>query len=112
MYIWRSQMKRISSWLIRLFFAATVAFQIPVEEMMEIEAFYKGLILAAIPTIGGKVFAGIFAGKWKWVIGFAMVGRGEFAYLVADNIVEKEIISTKVYAICVWALVLAVIVGP
>jgi len=112
MYIWRSQMKRISSWLIRLFFAATVAFQIPVEEMMEFDAFYKGVILAFIPTIGGKVAAGVFSGKWKWVIGFAMVGRGEFAYLVADNIVEKEIVTTKVYAICVWALVLAVIAGP
>ena len=30
-----------------------------------------------------KLIAGITTGADKWVVGFAMVGRGEFAYLVA-----------------------------
>eukprot|EP00494_Astrolonche_serrata_P032679 UN32948 len=41
-----------------------------------------------------------------------MVGRGEFAYLVAENILSEDIVSAKVYAILIWALVLAVIIGP
>lgn len=112
MYIWRSQMKRISNWLVRLFFAATVAFSIPVQQMFSVDAFIKGLILALIPTTAGKLLSGIFMGKWKWVIGCAMVGRGEFAYLVAESILQEGMISEDVYATIVWALLLAVVIGP
>jgi len=112
MYIWRSQLKRISAWLVRLFFCATVAFSIPVSSMFTLESFWKGLILAIIPTVAGKIVAGVFAGKWKWVIGVAMVGRGEFAYLVAENCLSEGLITVDTYAICVWALLLAVVVGP
>lgn len=112
MYIWRSQMKRISNWLVRLFFAATVAFSIPVQQMFSVDAFVRGLILALIPTVLGKLFAGIFMGKWKWVIGVAMVGRGEFAYLVAESTLQEGLITDDIYAIVVWALLLAVVIGP
>ena len=37
------------------------------------------------PCIGTKLLAGAIAGREKWVVGFAMVGRGEFAYLVAQT---------------------------
>lgn len=45
MYVWRRQLKRISSWLIRMFFAASVAFTIPVSTLLSVDAFWRGLIL-------------------------------------------------------------------
>jgi Kef-type K+ transport system membrane component KefB len=83
--LWHSQVKRISSWLIRLFFGATVAFSIPIQQMLVPAAIWKGVLLGLGPCIGTKLIAGIFTGKDKWVVGFAMVGRGEFAYLVAQS---------------------------
>jgi len=83
--LWHSQVKRIAYWLIRLFFGATVAFSIPITKMLAIEPLWKGVILGLGPCIATKVVAGVFTGDDKWVVGFAMVGRGEFAYLVAQT---------------------------
>jgi hypothetical protein len=83
--LWHSQVKRIANWLIRLFFGATVAFSIPISIMMDGEAVWKGFLLGLGPCIVTKVLAGATTGDDKWVVGFAMVGRGEFAYLVAQT---------------------------
>lgn len=83
--LWHSQVKRIAQWLIRLFFGATVAFSIPVNMMLNIDALWRGLLLGLGPCIATKIAAGVFTGANKWVVGFAMVGRGEFAYLVAQT---------------------------
>ena len=83
--LWHSQVKRIANWLIRLFFGATVAFSIPINIMMDVEALWKGAIMGAGPCCLTKILAGIPTGMDKWVVGFAMVGRGEFAYLVAQT---------------------------
>merc|ERR1719411_1324250 len=53
--------------------------------MFSLDAFWKGLVVASTATILGKVVAGLHTGEYRWVIGFAMVGRGEFAYLVAES---------------------------
>ena len=83
--LWHSQVKRIANWLIRLFFGATVAFSIPISIMMDGDAIWKGFLLGLGPCILTKVVAGFTTGEDKWVVGFAMVGRGEFAYLVAQT---------------------------
>jgi len=83
--LWHSQMKRIEFWLIRLFFGATVAFSIPIDKMLSVDAFWRGLILGLGPCIATKIGSGVFTGPERWVVGFAMVGRGEFAYLVAQT---------------------------
>jgi Kef-type K+ transport system membrane component KefB len=83
--LWHSQVKRIANWLIRLFFGATVAFSIPINIMMDLDALWKGMILGAGPCCLTKIISGITTGADKFVVGFAMVGRGEFAYLVAQT---------------------------
>ena len=44
----------------RIFFAASVGFAVPVSEMFSIAAFWKGVVLGVGPTIGTKVFSGLF----------------------------------------------------
>ena len=115
MFTWRRQMKRLNQWLIRLFFACSVAFTIPTKELLSIEAFIKGLILSIIAGIIGKVMSGFaYYKQWnyKYIIGFAMVGRGEFAYLVAGTSRSLNLIGKELYAILVWALLIAVIIAP
>jgi hypothetical protein len=83
--LWHSQVKRIANWLIRLFFGATVAFSIPLNIMMDLDALWKGMILGVGPCCLTKIISGFTTGADKMVVGFAMVGRGEFAYLVAQT---------------------------
>eukprot|EP01050_Picozoa_sp_SAG11_P016225 SAG11_NODE_2189_length_3707_cov_2.141075_2_plen_220_part_00 len=53
--------------------------------MMDLDALWKGMLLGAGPCCLTKILSGITTGADKFVVGFAMVGRGEFAYLVAQT---------------------------
>jgi len=114
MYVWRRQMKRLNQWLIRLFFACSVAFTIPVKIMLDLQTFLYGLIFALVAGVLGKFFSGFGAKpfRFRYVIGFAMVGRGEFAYLVASEAHHLELLTDELYAIIVWALLISVIIAP
>eukprot|EP01062_Namystynia_karyoxenos_P037659 TRINITY_DN27393_c0_g1_i1.p1 TRINITY_DN27393_c0_g1~~TRINITY_DN27393_c0_g1_i1.p1 ORF type:complete len:994 (+),score=354.18 TRINITY_DN27393_c0_g1_i1:106-2982(+) len=120
--IWGRQMKRIARWLIRLFFSCTVAFSIPISSMMSIDAFWKGLLCGIGPCIGCKLLSGLHTGDQRWLVGFAMAGRGEFAFLVAETAKSEDfksgdppydkLLSKEGYSITVWALLCATIVAP
>jgi len=107
--IWTAQLKRIVRWMMRIFFAATVGFAVPVKVMFTGSAVWRGAILGIGPCIATKLFSGIFArmrykseeakqlaksASWatrsglqpqQLLVGIAMVARGEFAYLVAET---------------------------
>ena len=59
--VWQAQMKRIVRWTVRIFFAASVGFAVPIQKMFSLDAFWRGLILGLGPTIGAKVVSGLFA---------------------------------------------------
>ena len=122
MMVWTAQMKRLNQWLIRIFFACTVGFSIPIDEMMSLEAFWKGMVLAAVPCILGKLVSGFWLDT-RFIVGAAMMGRGEFAYLVAESARTTEylggsgdakqyMLSNKAYASVVWALLTATVSAP
>eukprot|EP00937_MAST-01D_sp_MAST-1D-sp2_P000867 g867.t1 len=134
--VWGRQIKRIVSWMMRFFFSASIAFSIPVSVMFTADAFWKGLVLASVPCIGGKLLSGIFSGQAIWMVGWAMVARGEFAYLVAQTakeldckscdpipdpnaaagvnatLVQPKMLSQKSYSALVWALLWSTITAP
>jgi len=113
MFVWRRQFKRIMSWMIRCFFAATIAFSLPVSALFSARAAGWGLLLGVVAAIGGKLVCGFVVTEHKLVTGVAMVGRGEFAYLIAEKaMAEMKIISEQEYAIVVWALLLSTITMP
>jgi Kef-type K+ transport system membrane component KefB/glycine cleavage system regulatory protein len=141
--IWVTQLKRIIRWLIRIFFAATVGFAVPVDEMKDPDAILKGAVLGLLPGILCKVASGLAARRaWssqgekarasaasvatrfgiiqpiQYLVGIAMVARGEFAFLVAYSARNMELsgggymLSPKVYAAITWALVWALVFAP
>ena len=108
MSLWTGQFKRIVKWAVRIFFAASVGFSIPVRKMLEPRLFGYGVILAIGPVLLSKIISGMFAGEtyksakerliaqrasWatkcihpqKLLVGMAMCARAEFAYLVANE---------------------------
>jgi len=113
MYVWRRQMKRLCQWLIKLFFSCSVAFTIPMAELFSLEALAKGLCLSVTAGVAGKLASGFVCPRdTRWTVGFAMVGRGEFAYLVAATAKDLRLLDKALYAAVVWALLIAVIVAP
>ena len=129
--IWGRQLKRIVNWMMRLFFSATIGFAIPVDVMFTPTAFWKGLVVTAIPTVIGKLVCGAHLGNFKWLVGWAMVARGEFGFLVLqtakDTVCEScdpianglpraglqpFMLAADTYAALVWAMLWSTILAP
>jgi len=111
-HVWVKQTKRATSWMIRIFFSATVAFSIPVSKLLSVEAFLKGSLMGIGPCILTKVCCAPFMGPAKWVIGWAMVGRAEFAYLIAQMAAAGNMMDSDTFSIVIWALLYATIFAP
>jgi Kef-type K+ transport system membrane component KefB len=133
--LFRQQFKRIIQWLMKVFFAATIGFQVPVK------SFADGAILARgcffFLAITGKLAAGLmtpifdsgdevddggghhkvqrFRGKHLrdcLVVGFSMMGEAEFAFVVAVFGVTEGLVPPDVYASIVLAILLSTVLSP
>lgn len=111
-HVWVKQTKRWTSWMIRIFFTGTVAFSIPLQQLLSIDAFWKGSIMGIFACIGTKVICAPFMGKPKWVIGWAMVGRAEFAYLIAQMALSSGMMDEGTFSVVIWALLYATVFAP
>jgi len=106
------QTKRMTTWMIRIFFSCTVAFSIPVMKLLSISAFWKGSILGIVACVLTKVCCAPFMGPPRWVIGWAMVGRAEFAYLIAQMALAGNMLDEESFSIVIWALLYATVFAP
>lgn len=111
-HVWVRQVKRLTVWMLRVFFSCTVAFAIPWRALLSIEAFAWGSLMGVVACIATKVFCAFFMGEARFVIGWAMVGRAEFAYLIAEMAKSAGIMNEKVFAIVIWSLLYATIFAP
>merc|ERR1719384_2377470 len=98
--------------MIRIFFTCTVAFSIPVAKLISLSAFWKGSIMGVVACIATKVCCAPFMGPARWVIGWAMVGRAEFAYLIAQMALSSNMLDPETFSIVIWALLYATIFAP
>jgi len=113
--VYEKQVKRIMLWTARLFFAATIGFAIPVREMFKGSAIGLGLILGAI-AVFGKFLCGV--GTYPKLIqdgpavGVAMLGRGEFGFLIAKEAFNLGLVNETQYASAVWGVVIPTLLTP
>jgi Kef-type K+ transport system membrane component KefB len=111
-HVWVRQVKRVTCWWIRIFFACTLAWSIPVDELFNLESLWKGSIMGIGPCVLTKVLCAPFMGSSRWVIGWAMVGRAEFAYFIAIMASSLKMIPDALFAIIIWALIYSTILAP
>jgi Kef-type K+ transport system membrane component KefB len=109
--LWNTHIKPYMSWLLRLFFAASIAFKIPISNMMTVTAFWKGVIVAVVCIIS-KLMATMHMGKLRWVIGWGLVSRGEFSFLISEFVLDEQIITNEQYAFIIWGIVLSTLCAP
>jgi Kef-type K+ transport system membrane component KefB len=111
-HIWQLQTKRITAWMLRIFFSCTVSFAIPFDSLFEVEAILYGSLMGIVAALLTKLVAGVCMGEARYVIGWARVGRAEFAYLIAEMAKSGGILGDKMFAIIIWALLYATIIAP
>ena len=90
-HVWSHQIKRLLAWMLRVFFACTIGFAIPIKDFGSASVIGRGLIysLSAI----GKIVTGFFGRplnkKEFFTIGFSMSAWGEFAFIIATASYEE-----------------------
>lgn len=112
--VWIHQVKRLLTWLLRIFFAATIGFEVPISDFADFEVIWKGLIYC-LPVVG-KIVTGFFANPLRakefFTIAFAMSAWGEFAFIIAVYSKEHNIMDDNTFSSLVFAILLSVILAP
>ena len=117
------QFKRLLQWLMRIFFAASIGFQVPIKDLFKGHVLAQGLVFTI--ALLGKLAVGFMVPNFtqatrftKWhlrdclITGFSMAAEGEFAFVIAVFSVENELIDKDQYASVVLAVLLSTIIPP
>ena len=113
-------------WLMRIFFAATIGFQVPATYFKESEVLTKGMIFMVpilsklllgfwIPRINRQVPEDFpYNPYWRdfWITSLSMVCRGEFNFVVASVALRVGLLVPTQYAAIVFAVLTSCILGP
>jgi len=112
--VWHQTCARVLTWLMRLFFACTIGFEVPIRDVWEAEIISHTWIFFS--CLIGKIATGIFAPDLDLLeglkLGFAMSAWGEFAFILATTSKGEGILDEKQFSTITMAVLLSVIVGP
>jgi len=118
-----SQFKRLLQWLMRIFFAASIGFQVPITHFANGTVIWQGLLF--LLALLGKIAVGFMVPNFTpyrrytnlhlrdcLVVSFSMAAEGEFAFVIAVFAVDKALITQDLYASIVLAVLLSTILAP
>eukprot|EP00591_Stephanopyxis_turris_P003514 CAMPEP_0195521100 /NCGR_PEP_ID=MMETSP0794_2-20130614/17952_1 /TAXON_ID=515487 /ORGANISM="Stephanopyxis turris, Strain CCMP 815" /LENGTH=778 /DNA_ID=CAMNT_0040650573 /DNA_START=46 /DNA_END=2382 /DNA_ORIENTATION=+ len=119
----QSQFKRVMQWLLRIFFAASIGFQVPIKEFGNGTVVWQGFVFTL--ALLGKLAVGFMVPNFTHsrrytelhlrdvlVVGFSMAAEGEFAFVIAVFSVDSGLISKTLYASIVLAVLLSTVLAP
>jgi hypothetical protein len=118
-----SQFKQIILWLMRVFFAGSIGFQVPIKNFGDATVIWQGLMFTLAFT--GKLGVGFMVPNFLQakrfrgdhlrdclITGCAMASEGEFALVIAVFSVDAGLTSAKLYSSIVFAILLSTIIPP
>jgi len=118
------QFKRLLQWLMRIFFACTIGFQVPITQFGDTEIIWQGLVFCLAWVIG-KISVGFMVPNFSpskrftgnhlrdcLVTGFSMAAEGEFAFVIAVFAVSDELIDEDLYASLILAVLVSTVIPP
>jgi Sodium/hydrogen exchanger family len=122
-HIFVRQFKRVLQWLVRIFFSASIGFQVPIQDFGDITVIWKGVVLCLV--LIGKVSVGFMVPNFSQarrftglhlkdclITGFSMASEGEFAFVIAVYVVDAALIDKRLYASIVLAVLISTIIPP
>ncbi len=117
------QFKRLLQWLMRIFFAASIGFQVPIKDFANLTVLWQGLLYTV--ALSGKIGVGFLVPNFTQgkrfrgnhlrdclITGFSMAAEGEFAFVIAVFAVDDGLIHPDLYASVVLAVLLSTIIPP
>ena len=117
------QFKRILQWLMRVFFAASIGFQVPIKDFGDPTVLWQGFVFTLALT--GKLAVGFMVPNFTQstrftnhhlrdclITGFSMAAEGEFAFVIAVFGVDNGLIDKDLYASIVLAVLISTIIPP
>lgn len=112
--VWERDAAAVAAWTHSIFFLA-VGFHVPLRDMfVPLKGFGLG-VGYAVPAIVGKLVTGFIVGadvRKAFVVGWAMVGRGELGFVMAGSAFRNGLLDSTAYVASVWALLVATLVSP
>eukprot|EP00536_Pseudo-nitzschia_multiseries_P008890 jgi/Psemu1/199365/e_gw1.235.82.1 len=117
--LFRIQFKRPMDWLMKLFFASSIGFQVPIRSFGDPTVVSRGFFFAL--ALLGKLGVGLLTPNFHcrgkhlrdcFVVGFSMMGEAEFAFVVAVFGVSEGLVPSDIYASIVWAILLSTVMSP
>lgn len=118
------QFKRLLQWLMRVFFASTIGFQVPILDFRNTTVIWQGLVFC-LSWLIGKVAVGFMVPNFSqsknftgnhfrdcMITGFSMAAEGEFAFVIAVFAVDRGLIDQDLYASLVLAVLISTIIPP
>jgi len=118
-----TQFKRLLQWLMRIFFAASIGFQVPIKDFGKGTVIWQGLVFTL--ALAGKLAVGFLVPNFNQtpsftgnhirdvlVTGFSMAAEGEFAFVIAVYAVDNGLIDKDLYASIVLAVLISTIIPP
>lgn len=113
-HTWNRQVKRVAAFLMRLFFACSIGFSIPIMDFADGRVWRQGLIL--FTCVFTKVGMGFLAKPLDCAqfctLGFAWGAWGEFSFILAIQAKQSGLIDKVMYDSVVLAVLLSVVLSP
>lgn len=113
---WEKSLKPFIPALNALFFAATIGFVIPPLGMLfDREAVILGTLLTVVSVVGKLACGLAMCPKWRThaiPVAVAMLGRGEFGFLIAAQARKDSLLSGLQYAAVIWAVMIPTLLAP
>merc|ERR1719203_2002683 len=113
-HVWHHQIKRVLQWMLRVFFAATIGFAIPILQFADSRVIWRGLVycIAGLGKVATGFFARPFHPKEIGIVGFSMSAWGEFAFILATASYAAGTLDDESFASVLLAVLLSVIYSP
>merc|ERR1719464_2472777 len=113
-HVWHHQIKRVLQWMLRIFFACTIGFAIPIKEFTSPAVLIRGFVYCIAGI--GKLVQGFFSqplnAKDFFIVGFSMSAWGEFAFILATVSYSEGTIDKESFSAVLLAVLLSVIYSP
>ena len=115
---------QLMTWLLRVFFAASIGFQVPVSQFSDPYVIGWGFIFYL--CVAAKLPLAFYVPRFedvksdgynpflrdRLITGLSMTCRGEFSFIIAAFALGEGLFNAQIYAAIVWAVLLSCISSP
>lgn len=122
-HVYTVQVKRIVQWLMRIFFAATIGFQVVISVFNSRRRVAHGFLF--LVAVSGKLLTGLMVPNFTHntrytgqhlrdclLMSFSMASEGEFSFFMASASLDFKLITEETYASIILAVTMSSMFSP